>query len=137
MVHRTHKLRPNSQPPVAAAIGQFKGILMSNSFDSLQSMSKDGVAVALKSADAVTKGFQAIASETADYSKRSLDAGTAAFGKLAAAKSFDSAVAVQSEFAREAFQGYVGQVSRVGEIFADMAKSAAKPYETLFGKNGK
>ena len=65
------------------------------------------------------------------------DAGTAAFGKLAAAKSFDSAVAVQSEFAREAFQGYVGQVSRVGEIFADMAKSAAKPYEALFGKNGK
>jgi hypothetical protein len=111
--------------------------VMSNAFDSFQTMSKDSVALALKSADAVTKGLQTMAAETADYSKRGLDAGTAAFEKLASAKSFDAAVALQSEFAREALQGYVSQAARFGEIFADMAKYAAKRYEGLLGKFGK
>jgi hypothetical protein len=110
---------------------------MSNAFDSIQSFSKDNVDVAIKAADAVTKGLQTIASEAADYSKRSFEANTAAFEKLAAAKSVDSVVALQQEFARTAYQGYVGQVTRFGEIMADMAKSAAAPYQSLYGKLGK
>ncbi|HVY20153.1 MAG TPA: phasin family protein [Bauldia sp.] len=110
---------------------------MSNAFDSIQNFGKDNVDIALKAADAVTKGFQAIASEAADYSKRSFEAGTAAFEKLAAAKSIDTVVALQQDFARTAYQGYVGQVTRFGEIFSDMAKSAAAPYQSLYGKFGK
>ncbi len=109
---------------------------MSNAFDSIQSFSKD-VDTALKAADAVTKGFQTIATEAADYSKRSFEAGTAAFEKLAAAKSVDTVVALQQDFVRTAYQGYVGQVTRFGEIFSDMAKSAAAPYQSLYGKFGK
>ena len=110
---------------------------MSNGFDSIQNFGKDNVDVALKAADAVTKGFQTIASEAADYSKRSFEASTAAFEKLAAAKSVDTVVALQQDFVRTAYQGYVGQVTRFGEIFSDMAKSAAAPYQSLYGKFGK
>ncbi|HVY18975.1 MAG TPA: phasin family protein [Bauldia sp.] len=109
---------------------------MSNTFD-FQNFGKDNVDLALKAADAVTKGFQAIASEAADYGKRSFEAGTAAFEKLASAKSLDTVVALQQDFARTAYQGYVGQVTRFGEIFSDMAKSAAAPYQSLYGKFGK
>ncbi|MEJ0013132.1 MAG: phasin family protein [Bauldia sp.] len=110
---------------------------MSNAFDSIQSFGKDNVDTALKAADAVTKGFQTIATEAADYSKRSFEAGTAAFEKLAAAKSVDTVVALQQDFVRTAYRGYVGQVTRFGEIFSDMAKSAAAPYQSLYGKFGK
>ena len=110
---------------------------MTNGFESMQNLGKDNVEFALKSADAVTKGFQAIASEAADYSKRSLDAGAVALEKLTSAKSFETVAAVQSEYVRSAYEGYVGQVAKVGEIFAEMAKSAAKPYEAFFGKFGK
>jgi hypothetical protein len=110
---------------------------MSNPFDSIQNLSKDNVEFALKSADAFSKGFQALASETADYGKRSFDAGAAAFERLAAAKGIDTVVAVQSDFVRSAYEGYVGQVARFGEIVTDMAQSAAKPYEALFGKFGR
>ena len=110
---------------------------MSMGFDSFQNMSKDNFDVALKSADAVTKGFQAIASEAADYSKRSLDASASVLEKLTSAKNFESVAAVQSEYVRSAYEGYVGQVAKFGEIVADMAKSAAKPYEAFFGKFGK
>jgi len=110
---------------------------MSNGFESIQNYGKDNVDVALKAADAVSKGLQAIASEAADYSQRSYEAGTAAFQKLAAAKSVETAVAVQQEFVRSAYEGYVGQVTRFGEIMQDIAKTAAQPYQSLFGKFGK
>ena len=110
---------------------------MSNGFDSMQGFGKENVDLALKSADAVGKGLQAIAAEVADYSKRSLDASASAFEKLLAAQSLDKAVEVQSDFVRLAYEGYVGQIAKVTEIVADMAKGAYKPYEAFFGKLGK
>ena len=110
---------------------------MSIGFDSFQGMGKDNFDVALKSADAMTKGFQAIATEAADYSKRTLDANASAIEKLTSAKDFEAVAALQSEYVRSAYEGYVGQVAKFGEIVADMAKDAAKPYEAFFGKLGK
>jgi len=109
---------------------------MINNFEDFQKMSRDNIDLALVSAGAFGKGLQALASETADYSKQSFEAGTAAFEKLAAG-SLDKAVEVQSEYVRSAYEGYVGQVTKVGTIVADMAKSAYKPYENLFAKYGK
>ena len=108
-----------------------------NGFEEFQKYGKDNVDIALKSADVVTKGFQAIAAETADFTKKSFEAGSSAFEKLIAAPSLDKAVEVQTDYVRSAYEGYVGQVTKVGEIFADMAKDAYKPYETLLGKFGK
>ena len=56
---------------------------------------------------------------------------------MLAAGSLDKAVEVQSAYVRSAYEGYVGQVTKVGSIFADMAKNAYKPYESLFAKYGK
>jgi hypothetical protein len=110
---------------------------MINGFEDIQKLGQDNVDVALKSVGAVSKGFQAIAVEAADYSKRAFEAGSSAFEKLLAAPSLDKAVEVQSDFARTAYEGYVGQVTKVGTLVAEMAKDAYKPYETLFGKFGK
>jgi hypothetical protein len=107
---------------------------MINGFDDIQKLSKGNVDTALKSAGAVSKGFQAIAAEAADYSKKSFEAGSSAFEKLLGAQTFDKAIEVQSDFIRTAYEGYVGQMTKVGEIFTDMAKDAYKPYETVFGK---
>jgi hypothetical protein len=110
---------------------------MMTGFEDMQKMSKDNMESALKSVGVVSKGFQAIAAETADYSKRSFEAGSAAMEKLLAAPSLDKAVEVQSDYLRTAYEGYVGQVTKFGEIFADMAQTAYQPYESLFGKFGK
>ena len=110
---------------------------MSNGFENFQNASNESVDVAMKSADAVSKGLQAIAAEATDYSKRALDAGASAFEKLTTAQSIETAVAVQSDFVRSAYEGYVGQMARFGEIAAEMAKASAKPYEALYGKYGK
>ena len=107
-----------------------------SAFD-MQGFGKENMDMAMKSADAMSKGFQAMASEAMDYSKRSMDASGAAMEKLLAVQSLDKAVEVQSDLMRTAYEEYVGQVTRMGEIVSEMAKSAYKPYEGLFGKFGK
>jgi hypothetical protein len=106
-------------------------------FEDFQKVGQDTMDVALKSVDAVNKGFQAIASETADYSRQSFAAGSAALEKLLGARSLDKAVEIQTDYLRAAYQDYVGQVTKVGEIVADMAKSAYRPYESTFARFGK
>ena len=108
-----------------------------SAFDMSRDFGKDNIDVALKSADAVSKGMQAMAVEAVDYSKRSFDASGAAVEKLLAAKSLDKAVEVQSEIVRSAYEDYVGQMTRMSEIVTGMAKSAYQPYEAFFGKFGK
>jgi len=110
---------------------------MINGFDEFQKFGKDNVDVALASAGAVSKGCQAMAAEAADYTKKSLEAGSTAFEKLLAAGSLDKAVEVQSDFVKTAYEGYVGQVTKFGEMFVGMAKDAYKPYEGFFGRVGK
>jgi hypothetical protein len=110
---------------------------MINGFEEIQKLGRDNVDVALKTATEVGKGFQAIATETADYSKQSFEAGSAALEKLFGARSVEKAIEIQTAYFQSAYQGYVGQATKVGEIFAEMAKSAYRPYQTLFDRNGK
>lgn len=107
---------------------------MATGIEDIQKLGKGNVDVAIKSAGVVSKAMQQIAAESADYTKKSFDAGAQAFEKLLAVRSLDKAVEVQSEYMKAAYEGYVGQVTRMGEIFADMAKDAYKPYEGMFGK---
>ncbi len=111
--------------------------MTTNGFDSFQTFGKENMEFALKSADAVGKGLQAIATETADYSKRSFDEGTAALGRLFAAPSLDKAVEIQTDYVRSAYEGYVGQVAKMNEIVTDMARGAYKPFEGFFAAFGK
>lgn len=110
---------------------------MISGFDEIQKFSKDNVDVALASAGAVSKGYQALAAEAADYTKKSFAASSTALEKLLAAQSLDKAIEVQSDYVRSAYEDYVGQVTKFGELFVGMAKDAYKPYEGFFGRVGK
>jgi phasin family protein len=90
--------------------------------------------VAMKSFGAVSKGFQAIAAEVADYSKKSFEDSTAAMEKLLGAKTLEKAVEVQSEFVRSSYEGFVAEATKIGELYADLAKESYKPFEGIIGK---
>ena len=92
----------------------------------IPSFGKDNMDIALKSVDAMTKGFQAMSVEAMDYSKRSMDASGAAVEKMMAVKSLDKAIEVQSDLVRSAYEDYVGQVTRFGEIVTGMAQGASE-----------
>ena len=107
---------------------------MVKNFEDLQQVSKDNVEVAMKSMGALSKGAQAIAVEVADYTKKSFEDGTAALEKLFGVKTFDKAIEVQTEFAKTSYEGFVAKASKIGELYADLAKESYKPFESMFAK---
>ncbi len=108
-----------------------------NNLDEIQKMSKDNMDMAMESFGTMSKGMQAIAAEVADYQKKSFDEGTAAVEKLVSSKSLDKAFEAQADYAKSAYEGFVGEMTKLGEMFTDMSKDAYKPYEGVMSKLAK
>jgi hypothetical protein len=107
---------------------------MVKNFEDLQQVSKDNVDLAMKSMGAISKGGQAIAAEVVDYSKKAFEEGTAALEKLFGVKSFEKAIELQTEFAKTSYEGFVAKASKIGEMYADLAKETYKPFESMIPK---
>ena len=107
---------------------------MVKNFEDLQQVSKENVDLALKSVGTVSKSAQAIAVEIADYSKKSFENSTAALEKLFGVKSIEKAIELQTEYAKSAYEGFVAEASKIGEMYTAMAKESYKPFESLLAK---
>ncbi|HET7850955.1 MAG TPA: phasin family protein [Pseudolabrys sp.] len=107
---------------------------MVKNFEDFQQASKENVDVALKSWGALSKGTQAIAVEVADYSKKAFEDGTAALEKLFGVKSLEKAIEVQTNYAKTAYEGFVAEATKLGELYTDLAKETYKPFESLLAK---
>jgi hypothetical protein len=102
---------------------------MFENFETIQKISKDNVDVAMKSFGVASKGMQAIATEVADFQKKSFEEGSAALEKLLGSKTLDKAFEVQTEFYKSAYEGFVSKATKIGELYADLAKESYKPIE--------
>jgi hypothetical protein len=102
---------------------------MIKNFEDFQKLGQQNVETATKAFGEWNKGWQAIAAEITDYTKRSFEEGTAAVEKLLAAKSFEQAVEIQTGYAKRAYDDYMHQVSKLGGLYADLAKEAYRPVE--------
>ncbi len=107
---------------------------MLKNFDELQKLGKDNMDVAMKAFGTASKGVQAIAAEVADYSKKSFEESTAAMEKLLGAKSLDKAIEIQTDYAKTAYEGFVAEATKIGELYADFAKETYKPFESYMVK---
>ena len=96
-------------------------------FEDMQKMSQGNVDVAMKMIGDWNKSMQAIASEMTDYTKRSFEEGTQTFEKLATAKSLEQAYEIQATYAKRAYDEYMHQLSKIGGLYAELAKDAYKP----------
>jgi hypothetical protein len=107
---------------------------MVKTFDDMQKTTNANVDATMTSLDAVTKGTQAIATEIADYTRRSFENGTKTMENLLGAKSLDKALEVQTEYGKAAYESYVSHASKLGELYTNLAKEAFKPYQDFISK---
>ena len=107
---------------------------MVKNIDEMQQFGKDNMDAAMKSFGALSKSMQAIAVEMADYSKKLFEQGTAATEQLIGAKSLEKAIEVQTDYAKSSYEGFVAEATKLGELYADLAREAYKPFESQFGK---
>jgi hypothetical protein len=74
------------------------------SVDPMQKFGKGNMDMAMMAFGAWAKNAQAIATEVADYSKKSFEDSAAAFEKLIGAKSLEKAMEVQTEYLRSSYE---------------------------------
>ena len=102
---------------------------MIKNLEEFQRLGQSNMEAAMKLLGEWSKGWQSIAAEMSDYTKKSLEDGTAAFEKLLSAKSVEQAVEIQAGFAKRAYDGYMHQLSKIGGLYAELAKEAYRPVE--------
>ena len=107
---------------------------MAQNFEDVQKFGKDSLDNTVKSMTAVTKSYQAIAAEMVDYAKTSMAEGSATVEKIAAVKSMDKVIELQSDYMKAAYEAAVARATKLGELYTDLFKEAYKPYEAAFGK---
>ncbi|WP_394701477.1 phasin family protein [uncultured Roseibium sp.] len=110
---------------------------MMNNFEEVQKLGKDNMDMAMESLNTMSKAMQAIAAEMADYQKKSFEEGSAAVEKVVSCKSLDKAFEAQTDYFKTAYEGFVGEMTKLGEMYTDLSKEAYKPYEGMLGKMGK
>ncbi len=102
---------------------------MINGFEDVQKAGREGMSRALESFGALSRGWQTLASETAGYSKQTFEESASHLEKLLGAKSIDVAFEAQTDFVRSSYEKAVGQAARFGELYLDLVKDVAKPFE--------
>lgn len=107
---------------------------MAAQYENVQKFSKEQIETSLKAFGAVSKSLQGIAAELVDYSKKSFEEGTSALEKLAAAKSLDKAIEVQTDYAKTAYENFIAESTKIGELYTDLAREAFKPYEGVLAR---
>jgi len=102
--------------------------------EEFQKMGKDNYDAVLRSCGELSKGFQAIGTRVTDYSKQAFEDATRAFEQLVGAKSFEHAIEIQSQYAKKAYDTWVAEASKIGEMYATVARDAYKPVEKAVTK---
>ena len=105
---------------------------MFTNVEEIQKFSKQQLEAVTAATTSFSKGLQEIATEATDYSKKAFAASTAMFEKLLGARSVESAVQIQTEFAKQAYEGFVAQATKVSELYTRVASDALKPVTTAY-----
>ena len=94
-----------------------------------QKAAEGGFEAASRSLGEVNKGFQALATEMTDFSKSRFEDVVHAWEQLLRARSFGDVVDVQTRYAQKAYDAYMSEMSKIGEMYIGMMRDASKPVE--------
>lgn len=99
------------------------------SYDQMFTYGKETMEACLKSANVAGKGAETLHNELYKFSKQAIEDQVAATKALMASKSVQEAFELQTDFAKSAFDAYVGEMTRLGELVASTTKEAVEPLQ--------
>ena len=113
-----------------------KGMLeMTQTLRISASPARDLAETGLESFASLSKSAQAIAVEAGEYAEKSLVAGGAAVEKRCWRRSRSKRPLRSSpDYAKRSYEGVVAQAARLGELYADLARDACKPFESIIAQ---
>lgn len=98
-------------------------------YDQVLGFGKETVEAYLKAANVAGKGVEILQNEMYSFSKQSVEETLAVTRAVLGAKSVHEAIEIQSDFAKSAFDTYVGQINRMNEIMLSTTKEAFEPIQ--------
>jgi len=104
---------------------------MVNGFEDVQKVGVETLNRTVESVGALTRGVQSVATETAEFSKKTFEEGAAHLETLLGVKSLERAVEMQTEFLKASCEKMLGQAARFGELYVGVARDVAKPFEDV------
>ena len=107
---------------------------MLKSVDEVQALSKGGFEAYVTAVTAMTKGFQSLAQESADFSRKTFEKNTQTFQKIMAAGSVESALEVQKDFVKESYDNALSQFAKFNELYTAAVREAYRPFEAQAAK---
>jgi hypothetical protein len=105
-----------------------------NATDNFQKIGKDNYDAMVRSYGELNKGLQVIAARWTEFSKQSFEDATRTFERLAGVKSLEQAFEIQSAYAKRTYDNWVAEASKLGEMYANLAREAYKPVEKAVTK---
>jgi hypothetical protein len=104
---------------------------MNQQFETVQKLGQDSFVATLKAFDVASTGTKAIVAETADYTKKSFEQTASTFEKLVGVKSLNKAIEIQTDYVKSAYEGFVVQATKTGELYAKLAQDSLAPFNAL------
>jgi len=98
-------------------------------YDAFVGYSKDTADAVTKSATVAGKGIETINGEIYSYSKQSIEDAVSATKAVLGSKSVHEAFEFQTDYAKSAFEAYVGQLSKIGELTTAATKDSFAPFK--------
>lgn len=103
--------------------------MAAQNLEDVTKMTTANVDSALKMWSGWSKSWQAVGAEMTDYAKRSYEDSTKTLEKLMTVRNVEQAMEIQSSYMKRSYEEYVQQMTRIGTMYADLAKDSAKPLE--------
>ena len=107
---------------------------MFKSIEEMQAAGKQNFEAYVASANAFNKGFQTLATEAAEYTKKSFEDTVALTEKVVASKSVEKAVELQQAHVTKSYEDFMAQANKFGQFYMETAKEAYKPFEAQVEK---
>ena len=104
---------------------------MAQTYEDFSRYGRDFAESSAQSLESLSSRAQAIASEATEYTRKSVEANGAFVEALFSARSIEDAVDVQADYVRRSYEAFVAEASRIGELYANLARDAYKPFESL------
>ena len=96
-------------------------------FDDIASFNKGTVDAFVQSANAASKGIEALSAEVMSYSKQSIEDYIAATKAAMGSRSVQEFMEINTDYAKTAFDTYVGRFTKLGDMASATAKDAIEP----------
>ncbi|HEY1941233.1 MAG TPA: phasin family protein [Roseiarcus sp.] len=98
-------------------------------FEDIQAAGKERFEAATAATANILSGLQQIAVEVTSYSRDSASASLGLVQDMFSVKTLEEAVRLQSSYAKSAHESLIAQTSKIGQLYADLAKEGLKPVE--------